>query len=326
MKLATRIDDAQGDRPWLSFPFAVVKRFSEHNGGRLSAAVAFFAFFSIFPLLVVFVSVLDLVREGNPELRADLVDSTVGNLPLIGSRIDAPASAASGGIVPIVIGLAVALWAGLGVTSSLDSAFATVWDVRPDRRPNFLIARAKGLLALLAIALLVALSTLAGNIAALLGAGVIAFVMGVLLNLVVNVLGLLALFYFLTPNDYPWRSHVPGAVVGGAGVLVLQQFGSAIARRYVENASDTYGTLAVVIGLLVWLHFVTRLVILSAEINAVKARSLHPRSLADDVVSEADRRAMLLNTERVLYDEAISPTVEVPESEPGLHDVNARSI
>jgi YihY family inner membrane protein len=315
VSFAARVDEVQRERAWLSLPIAVVKRFSEHEGGRLSAAIAFYGFFSLFPLLLVFVSVLDIVLESRPEIREDLIDSALGQLPLIGTQISAPSSSVGEDVLPVLVGLGLALWAGLGVTAALTSAFATVWDARPSARPNAVSARLLGLGAVLVIGLLVAAFTVAGNVAGFFGVGLVASVVGLALNLAVNLLGLLVVFFVLTPSSHPWRRHVPGAVGGAAALLVLQQFGSAIARRYVENSSDTYGTLAVVIGLLVWIHLVTRTVVVSAELNAVLAHRLHPRSLADDVVSDADRRAMLLNTERVLHDEQLSPVVTVPENE-----------
>ncbi len=313
MNVTERLDQLQRDRPWLSLPIAVGKRFSEHQGSRLSAAVAFFTFFSLFPLLLVFVSILDLVLADRPDLRADLLDSAIGRLPLIGSQIETPDSS-TGGLVTVGVGLALSLWAGLGATAALTGAFSSIWDVRPSHRPNFVIARLQGLAAVISIALLVVVSTLVGNGAAIVGSNMLTASASLILNVAVNIVGLLVVFFFLTANDDPWRRHVPGAVLGGFAVFALQQLGGAIARRYVENASDTYGTLAVVIGLLVWLHLVTRSVIGAAEINAVVARRLYPRSLDDSVVSDADRRAMLLNTERVLYDEQLSPVVSVPAS------------
>lgn len=312
MSVIATLDRLQRQRTWLATPTAVVKRFTEHNGTRMSAAIAFFAFFSIFPLLLVFVSVLDLALTDRPELRADLVDSAVGRLPLIGQQIDAPNSAASGSITTVFVGIAGALWAGLGAMAALSSAFGTIWDVRPSQRPNFVRKRVQGLFAVVSIAVLVAASTVIGNVAAILGVTVATIGIGLLSNLGLNVGGLLLVFHFLSPNTDPWRVHVPGAVVGGTAIFVLQQVGGAIARRYVANASDTYGTLAVVIGLLVWLHFVTRVIVLAAETNAVLAHDLSPRSVDGDVVTQGDRRAMLHNTERVLHDEQLSPVVKVP--------------
>lgn len=314
MNVVAVLDRFQRKRPWLATPVAVVKRFTEHDGGRMSAAIAFYAFFSLFPLLLVFISVLELVLDDRPQLRADLVDSAIGRLPLVGQQIDAPNTAASGGsIAGVVVGLGGALWAGLGATAALAGGFGTIWDVRPSQNPNFVMKRLQGLLAVVSIAFLVAASTVIGNIASILGVNAVTVGLGLVLNLGLNIGGLLLVFHFLSPNLDPWRVHVPGGVLGGVVIFLLQQVGGAIARRYIENASDTYGTLAVVIGLLVWLHLVTRVIILAAETNAVVAHDLSPRSVDSDVVTHGDRRAMLHNTERVLHDEQLSPVVKVPQ-------------
>ena len=144
MDLGVRIDDVQSRHRVVAYPIAVFKRFSEHDGGRISASIAFYAFFSIFPLILVFVSVLDLLLSDNSDLRSQLIDSAIGQLPLVGQQIQAP-SGASGGPITIAIGVATALWAGLGVINSLVGALATVWDIPPSSRPNFLMSRLRAL-------------------------------------------------------------------------------------------------------------------------------------------------------------------------------------
>jgi len=57
------------------FPVAVLKKFNEDDGPNLAALIAYYAFFSLFPLLLVFVSILGFVLEGNPSLRDDVVDT-----------------------------------------------------------------------------------------------------------------------------------------------------------------------------------------------------------------------------------------------------------
>ena len=58
-----RIDRVQRRRPLLAFPFAVFKRYGEDNGGWVSALISYYGFFSLFPLLVVFVSVATWILE-----------------------------------------------------------------------------------------------------------------------------------------------------------------------------------------------------------------------------------------------------------------------
>jgi Virulence factor BrkB len=60
----------------------------------------------------------------------------------------------------------------------------------------------------------------------------------------------------LTPLG--WRELVSGALVGGVAFTVLEVVGGALVGRHARGASDTYGTFAVVIGLLVWLYLLAQ--------------------------------------------------------------------
>jgi len=81
-------------------------------------------------------------------------------------------------------------------------------------------------------------------------------------------------------------------VVGGVAFTVLQLVGGAVVGHNVRGASETYGTFAVVIGLLTWLYLLAQMSVASAEVNVVAARRLWPRSLVADELGDADRRAL----------------------------------
>ena len=66
---------------------AVSKRFGEHDGSRLAATVSYYSFFSVFPLLLALVTVLGIVLDDRPDLRDDLVDGALGQIPVIGSQL-----------------------------------------------------------------------------------------------------------------------------------------------------------------------------------------------------------------------------------------------
>ena len=87
-----------------------LKRFGEHGGGRLSATISYYAFFSLFPLLLVFVTILGLVLQDNPSLRDDLVDGALGQIPVIGSQLKTDTLPGQGWV--LAVGLVTALWAG----------------------------------------------------------------------------------------------------------------------------------------------------------------------------------------------------------------------
>ena len=69
----------------------------------------------------------------------------------------------------------------------------------------------------------------------------------------------------------PIRELLPGALIASVALVLLQQIGSYVVRRFIKGASDTYGAFAVVIALLSWFHLVSRIVLLSAQANSVLA-------------------------------------------------------
>src|SRR4051794_25139092 len=105
----------------LGWPLAVFKRYGEHEGGRLAVAISYYAFFSLFPLLLVFVTILGLVLKNNPDLQHRMIDGAVGQIPVIGSQLRTGSLPGSGLI--LVVGILTALWAGLGAVSALQQAF-----------------------------------------------------------------------------------------------------------------------------------------------------------------------------------------------------------
>src|SRR5207247_11143766 len=92
-----RFDRFQRQRAWVAFPFAVIKKFGGDKAGYLAALIAYYTFFSIFPLLLVFVTVLGLVLHGNPSLTRSIEDSVLGQFPVIGSQIKVHSLSGSGG-------------------------------------------------------------------------------------------------------------------------------------------------------------------------------------------------------------------------------------
>ncbi|MEZ5255582.1 MAG: YhjD/YihY/BrkB family envelope integrity protein [Ilumatobacteraceae bacterium] len=86
-----------------------------------------------------------------------------------------------------------------------------------------------------------------------------------------NVLLVLASFHFASPGHGGWRTLLPGSVIAGTGLTFLFSFGTVFLTRTVDNAGDTYGTFALVIGLLTWLNLIGSLLVWSAEVNSVLA-------------------------------------------------------
>src|SRR4029079_7888513 len=88
-KLLGRLDTFQQRHRAVALPVATYKRFGEHGGGRLASTVSYWSFFSIFPLMLVFVTVLNIVLQDRPDTRQQLLDGALGQVPLIASELGA---------------------------------------------------------------------------------------------------------------------------------------------------------------------------------------------------------------------------------------------
>lgn len=271
-----RLDRFQRRHAALAVPVAVAKKFGDDSGGSLSGLIAYRAFFSLFPLLLLMTTLFGYLLDGNPELRREVVDSTLAQFPVIGEQVQGRSLQGSG--VALAVGLGGALWAGFGVVLATEEALDRVWAVPRRDRAGFLASRlrALGLLALLGGATLAStvLSGLAAGSGAWLGA-----VGGVAISAALNLAVFAAIYHLLSSVGLPLRASLPGAVLAAAGWTALQLLGGWFLAHEVRGATPVYGTFAVVIGLLAWIQLGATLTVLAAELNAVVERRLWPRSL-----------------------------------------------
>jgi membrane protein len=271
---------------------AVLKKFSDDRCSSLAALVAFYAFFSLFPLLLALVSVLGFVLEGDPSLRDDVLDTALAGIPVIGDQLRDQVHPLEGSGIALAIGLAGALWAGLRVTLALAGSFAEIWDVPRVEQPSGLTARARGLamLAILAVTLVAATMATGFAVGGDIGPG-IEEAAAVTLSSMVNLVVFLIIFALLTPRPHRIRELLPGVAVAALGWLVLQSLGGWYVDLTISHATATYGTFALVIGLLSWFLLAAYVLLLAAESNVVLRWRLWPRSLAGEL-EPADRLAL----------------------------------
>jgi YihY family inner membrane protein len=301
-RILAAVDAWQRSHAAVAVPVAVLKKFGDDRASSLAALVAYYAFFSLFPLLLVFVSVLGFVLEGDPSLQADIVDSALARIPVVGAQLDDEVAPLTGSAAALAVGLAGALWAGLGVTLALGRAFQEIWDVpRIDQRGP-IRSRAYGVAALVVLAAALVGSTVLSGLAIGGGIGPAAERLGALaLALVINAAVFLAVFGLLTQRPFRIPELMPGVALAAVASLILQSVGGWYVDRTVAGAGETYGTFALVIGLLSWFWLGSHLLLLAAEVNVVLHRRLWPRSLAGDL-EPADREALRRSAQAVRQD------------------------
>jgi membrane protein len=238
---------------------------------RMAAEVTYYAFFSLFPLLMVFATILEAAFGEKSE---KILDSVLAELPVLGPDIVQNVGSPQGTGVVAVVGLLVALWAGTRAFESFGHAIEVVWEGPAVEPSSTIMGRLRGLITMAILGGAILATTIIGSILASIDLmpGLVkpmSFVLSVALNAGV----LLLAFKVLAPGNPTWRSQLPGAVVGGIGWALLQVVGSYFVRYIVKGASDTYGAFAVVIGLLTWINVQVRLMLYAAELNSVLART-----------------------------------------------------
>ena len=296
-KVLKTADEMQQRHAWLGFPLAVWKKFGDDQAGNLAMLVAWFAFVSIFPLMLVLVTVLDLVLRNNQKLQNQLKDSALHEYPLIGQQLGhiSPLNQQFG--LPLVIGLVGTFLGALGVANAMQNALNAVWEIPFARRPGFPWSwlRSIGLILVIGLALIgtTILSTAANRAGGMLGSDV-AKVAATVVSLAASIGLFWVAFRLGTAREIGWREQWPGAVIAGVIWQILQSVAGYFISHQLAHASPIYGTFAVVIGLIAWLYLVAQLTLYAVQISVVRAYRLWPRSMAPPPYTEQDRQAFQL--------------------------------
>src|ERR671931_701458 len=81
------LDGFQQRHGVLGFPIGVIKKFGDDQAGRHAALLSYYGFLSLFPLLLVFVTVLGYALANDPELQQRVIDTVIAAFPVLGSQI-----------------------------------------------------------------------------------------------------------------------------------------------------------------------------------------------------------------------------------------------
>lgn len=302
----------------------VVKKFGDDNAGVLVANLAYAAFGAVFPLLLLLVTVLGIVLAHNPTLQANVLHSAVANFPIIGRQLIGNIHAVvRGSPIALTISLLLLVWASTGLAQGGLFTMAQIWSVPGVSRPNFWsrLVRSLAFLGVLSLGLI------ASTVLASFGVAKHSVALAVgfeLLAVVVNVGQYYFAFRVLTPKSIAHRRLWPGAILGGIGWTVLQGLGTYLVGHTLQHAQIVYGTFAIVLGLMAWLHMGVLLSLYAAELNVVIAEHLWPRGMVQPPLTDADRRSLsaVVERNRRRPEEEVVVTFHDPPPEPAKDSAN----
>ena len=283
-----RLDKLQRRHPVLGFGIAVIYKYADDQGGYLAVLMTYYAFLALFPLLLLLTTGVGIVLDDNPEWQAKVLDSALGQFPVIGPQLGEPQEL-SGGTAGIVIGILGALYGASGVGQAAQNAMNTVWQVPRNDRPNPIFSRFRSLLLLTVLAMTLVGTAVLSTFAGLPGPlGALEGVTIGLLAVVINSAVFTIAYRLSTSNDVSYRGVLPGAVAMAIVWQLLQTFGTVYVTQVVKNASTTNSVFAVVLGLLAFFYLTSIAVVFTAEINVVRVHHLYPRALLTPFTDAVD--------------------------------------
>ena len=274
-RLATLLD------PVLAPLRAVLEHGRARAVDQLAAGIAYFAFLALVPLLLLATAVAGFLLD-DPDVQARVVSLVLAGVPGL------EATVVDGGPLDTLIatlvrrrsqvGFSGALglaWVALRLGASLMAGVEAVFGVA---RRTGALARLRQFTALVVLALAILFGVATGTVVA----GVLPWLPGPLATVVTFALtgvldaGLLLLAYrLLVPA--PWRTHLPGALLGALGWTVLKVVGATYVGLRVAAAGAVYGTLGGIVGLLLLLYLVARLFLTGAVVSALLAPAAQDR-------------------------------------------------
>jgi membrane protein len=248
-------------------------RYGDRRGNRLAGATTFFAFLSLFPLIVLAAAVTGKLLNASAveALKAGIAK----NLPGIADKIDIDSLIAHAGTIGIISGVSLLL-TGLGWIDSLRASIRSMHEL-DDQPGNVIMLKLADLGALIGLGVIGLIATVTSSILSGLSRKIVAWadldgtwLANWGLQAISVVLGILSggvLFLYLQTGlpriRLPRKVALWAALAGGIVFYLAQRLGSLYVNYVIRN-NQAYGALALPLALLVWIYLMTRAIMLIA--------------------------------------------------------------
>ncbi len=278
-----------------AFIYAVIKKYGEDQAGYQAALLTYYAFLSLFPLLLILTTLSGVIAAGHPHFQAEIIRSTTNYFPVLGDQLAAHIHSLHKSGFALAVGILFTFYGTRGVADAFRNGVQSIWYVPRARRDGFPKSLIKSLALIVVGGAGFVLASIAAGLTASAGHGLPLH----LLSAALNILILFLLFSFLInvslPRHVPLKDTRAGAATAAIGLVILQSVGSYLLKHELRNLDALYSYFALSLGLLFWIYLQAQVLFYSVEIAAVHTHQLWPRSLDNKRPTLADdRRAQMV--------------------------------
>jgi len=306
-RLLKRLDAFQQRHHAFGFPYAVTKKYGDDEAGHQAALITYYGFLSLFPLLIVATSVVDLIAQHNLHLRAKLAADINSYFPIVGNQLQNQVHSNGKTGLALAVGLVLTLYGARGIADVVRGALDHAWATPRAKRSGFPKNVLKSFALLLGAGLgLIITTTLASYATGALGHSWLFRIVPIIINAILLYLIFMYVFTVGTSHRHRRKDLRVGALTAVVGLLILQTLGGYLITHELHNLSGLYGNFALVLAILFWIYLQAQVFTYAVEINVVHAYKLWPRSLTGKPLTTADRKAYALQAEK----EAMRPRPE----------------
>lgn len=288
--LIRRVDRLQRQSGPLGFIYAVIKKYGEDDGGYHAALLTYYAFLSLFPLLLVATTLATTIGNDYPEIQRAVTDSVTNYFPVLGDQLSNHINTLNKSGWALVLGLLLVFYGARGVADVFRFGVNTVWRIPKSKQDQFpkTVFKSFGIIVVGGLGLLSA--SIISGVAAAASRSLDFRLLSIALNLFILYWVFVFLINFCLPKHVSGKEVRPGAAVAAIGLVALQLLGGYILTRELRNLDALYSYFAVSLGLLFWIYLQAQVLYYAVEVASVRALKLWPRSLSSHPTT-ADKRS-----------------------------------
>jgi YihY family inner membrane protein len=276
-----KVDNLQQRHRWPAVTYAVIKKYREDGVRQQAVLLAYYAFLSLFPLLLVLTTLASVIAHNHPDIQRDVVRATTNYFPVLGGQLSNHINTLHKNGVALVVGLVLTLYGTRGVADAFRRGVQHIWHVPKSQRITFPKTMSHSLMLVIVGGSGFMAASVCTGLAATAGHGLLFR----LLSVAVNVFILFWLFTFLLavclPRHVPIRDTRSGALSAAIGLVVLQALGGYLLKAELRHLDVLYSYFAISLGLLFWIYLQAQLLYYAVTLAAVRAQHLWPRSFSD---------------------------------------------